>query len=155
MNKDPARLNFAQDSVFHNGDFWPKETDDGEVTYCNLAVQSVLSYLGYTGLAGLTADQMYYEIIKSPDWLIKPIAECQGLANEGVIVLGILPAVKLNQPHGHVNTLTTGLPEFSGHWNLKAPLCMNLGRSGTCFRAKGESWAFETMPEFYALKATL
>jgi hypothetical protein len=150
--KDPIQLNAAQDTVFANKQYWP--TDEG-VTYCNLATQDVLERLGYTALSGMTADQMYAFISTSKDWLIKPMSDAIALSQEGTILVAILPAVKLGQDHGHVNTLTTGSPDFSGKWNCKTPLCMNLGRVGTCFRAKGENWAFQIPPEIYALVATL
>ena len=83
------------------------------------------------------------------------MADAQDLANEGTILVSILPAQKLGQSHGHVNTLTTGQGDYSGKWNCKTPFCMNLGRVGTCFRARGVNWAFQVVPEIYALVATL
>jgi hypothetical protein len=150
--KDPVALNAAQDAVFANKSYWP--TDEG-TTFCNLATQDVLARLGYEVLAGKTADEMYAYISTSPDWLIKPMADSIELVQEGVILVAIFPSVKLGQSHGHVNTLTTGSPDFSGHWNCEVPLCMNLGRSGTCFRQKGENWAFQVIPEIYALVSSL
>ena len=150
--KDPSLLNIAQDLVFDNKAYWPQE--DG-ITFCNLATQDVLSRMGYTELIGMTADQMYDIISKSPVWLIKPLGDAIELVQEGTILVAILPAQKLGQSHGHVNTLTVGSPDFSGKWNCKTPLCMNLGRAGTCFRAKGENWAFQIPPEIYALVETL
>ena len=150
--KDPVQLNAAQDAVFADKAYWP--TDNG-TTYCNLATQDVLNRLGYNALGGMTADIMYQMISASPDWLIKPMADAIDLVQEGVILVAILPAMKLGQSHGHVNTLTPGSPDTSGKWGVKTPLCMNLGRVGTCFRAKGENWAFQIPPEIYALVATL
>ena len=151
--KDPKELSAAQDAVFANLDYQP--TEDG-TTFCNLATQDVLRRLGYDALAGLTADEMYAYVSTSPDWLIKVMADVQGLANEGTIILGILPASKLGESHGHVNTITPAPKmDFSGTWNVATPMCMNLGRIGTCFRSRGENWAFQVIPEFYALKITL
>jgi hypothetical protein len=155
--KNPATLNQAQDEVFANKAYWP--TLDGE-TFCNLATHDVLSRLGYGDLKGLTADQMYAYVSTSKDWLIKPMADAQELANEGTILISILPAVKLGQEHGHINTITTGQGDFSGRWNCKTPFCMNLGKKGTpenpgCFRSKGINWAFQIPPEIYALVSTL
>ena len=109
--KDPIQLNAAQDAVFANPAYQPQS--DGE-TFCNVATQDVLSRLGYSALEGLTADQMYAYISQSADWLIKPMADAIELAQEGTILLAILPAEKLGQDHGHVNTLTTGPHDFSG-----------------------------------------
>lgn len=152
MIKDPVVLNKVQDGVFANKDYWPN--DDG-TTFCNVATQDVLKQLGYNALAGFTADGMYDYISTSDDWLIKPMADAIDLVQEGTVLVAILPAAKLNQSHGHVNTLTPGSADFSGKWDSKTPLCMNLGRDGTCFRAKGENWAFQIQPEIYALKGTL
>lgn len=152
MTKDPVVLNKVQDEVFANKSYWP--TDDG-TTFCNVATQDVLLKLGYAALEGLTADEMYAKIASSDDWLIKPMADAIALVQEGTILVAILPASKLGQSHGHVNTCTPGSPDFSGKWNCKTVLCMNLGRVGTCFRNKGQNWAFQIPPEIYALKATL
>ena len=152
MIKDPIQLNEAQDIVFSDPSYKPLA--DG-VTFCNLATQDVLNRLGYNALSGKTADEMYAFISTSPDWLIKPMQDAIELVQEGTILVAILPAVKLEQSDGHVNTLTPGSADFSGKWNCKTPLCMNLGRIGTCFRAKGENWAFQIQPEIYALVATL
>lgn len=150
--KDPKELSAIQDMVFANKAFWPKA--DGE-TFCNEATQAVLSNLGYFGMQGMMADAMYAFVSTSSDWLIKPMADAQALVNIGTVLLSILPSVKLNQADGHVNTLTPGPGDFSGDWNCKTPLCMNLGRTGTCFRMKGINWAFQIIPEIYALKETL
>jgi hypothetical protein len=149
--KDVEQLNAAQDAVYADKSYWPQA---GE-TFCNVATQDVLRRMGYDALEGLTADEMYASISSSKDWLRKPMADAQSLVNEGTILMGILPAAKLGQLHGHVNTLTTGSEDFSGMWNCKTPLCMNLGRIGTCFRTKGENWAFQMIPEIYALTSTL
>lgn len=157
--KDVQKLNEAQDAVFANPKYQPK----GDTTFCNLATQEVLRRLGYTRFDDLnvggdnpfTADEMYAYIKSSDDWLIKPMADVQSLANEGTVLVAILPAYKLDQVHGHLNTLTTGREDFSGRWNYKTPLCMNLGGIGNCFRARGVNWAFQIPPEIYALVSTL
>lgn len=151
MIKNPDSLREAQDIVFANPAYKPQ----GDQTFCNLATNDVLARLGYSVLQDKTADEMYAFISTSNEWLIKPMSDAISLVHEGTILLAILPAEKLGQSHGHVNTLTPGSPDFSGRWNCKTPLCMNIGRSGTCFRAKGENWAFQTPPEIYALVATL
>lgn len=150
--KNVQKLNEAQDQVFANKSYWPKA--DGE-TFCNVATQDVLVKMGYAALEGLTADQMYAKVSTSSDWLIKPIGDAQGLVNVGTILIAILPSVKLGQEHGHVCSLTSGEQGFSGHWNCKVPLVMNLGRPGTCFRQIGVNYAFVPVPEIYALVSTL
>jgi hypothetical protein len=153
--KNPQTLSDVQDQVFANKMYWPTEDDGQEVTYCNLATNAVLEAMGYAGFQGMTADQMYAWVSTSKDWLIKPMADCQELVNEGVILIAILSSTKLGQTHGHVNTLTPGKSGFSGHWNMADPVCMNLGRVGTCFRSVGLSYAFVPIPEIYALVSTL
>lgn len=149
--KDQKQLTEAQNIVFANQTYWPK----GDETFCNLATQEILMRMGYTALSGMKADAMYNYVQSSKEWLVKPLAEAQVLVNEGVIMMAILPAFKLGQSHGHVNTLTPGTEDFSGHWNVKTPACMNLGRVGTCFRSKGINYAFVPIPEIYALVSTL
>lgn len=149
--KDPRQLSAVQNSVFANQSYWPKHDE----TFCNFATQDVLSQMGYSLMKGMTADEMYAFVWTSKDWLIKPIAGTQDLVNGGTILISILPADKLQQSHGHVNTLTPGIQDFSGHWNMKTPVCMNLGRAGTCFRSKGINYAFVPEPEIYALVSTL
>ncbi len=150
--KDPKILNEVQDSVFANKSYWP--TEDG-VTFCNLATQDVLKQLGYPYLFGMTADEMYKTISTSKEWLIKPMKDAIELVQEGTILVAILPSDKLGQSHGHLNTCTPGSPDFSGKWDMKTVLCMNIGRVGTCFRQKGQNWAFQIQPEIYALVDTL
>lgn len=149
--RDPNKLNLAQDAVYSNRDYWPKSDE----TFCNIATQDVLSRLNYRALDGMTADEMYAYVSTSKEWIIKPMADAQKLANEGVILLGILPAIKLGQSHGHVNTLTPGVMDYSGMWDMRTALCMNLGRMGTCSRNRGENFAFHVIPEIYALVETL
>lgn len=149
--KDPQALNEAQDIVFANPAYKPQ----GDQTFCNFATEDVLHRLGYDGLKGMIADQMCEFVFSSKDWLIKPMADAQALANEGVILIALLSSVRLGQSHGHVVTLTTGQGDFSGKWDCKTPFCMNIGRAGTLFRARGINWAFQIPPDIYALVATL
>ena len=145
--KNKELLSASQDSVWGSGLYLPKETDGGETTYCNLATTAVLRAMGCTELDGLTADDMYACVKASKNWLIKPMADAQFLVNCGSVLIAILPSSRLGQSHGHVCTLTPGQPDYSGHWDKHTPLCMNLGRKGTCFRSRGINWAFVPEPE--------
>lgn len=150
--KDPKELNDAQDIVFANPAYKPQ----GEETFCNIATQDVLHRLGYDPMQGMTADEMCAWVsIPRNGWLIKPMADAQALANEGVILIALLSSQRLGQSHGHVVTLTTGQGDFSGKWNCKTPFCMNIGRAGTLFRSRGVNWAFQIPPDIYALVSTL
>ena len=158
--KNPALLNLVQDKVFANPNRWPMIGNKEEITYCNLAALDVAHGVGCTDLDSpgkepLLADQMYDLMKGSDKFLIKPMADCQDLVNAGTLIFAILPGEKLNQGHGHICTLTPGVMAFSGHWDAKAPMCMNLGRQGTCFRQKGVNWAFVPVPEFFAWKESL
>lgn len=145
------KLNEAQDAVFADKSYSPLD----DKTYCNLATQDVLRRLGYDKLDLMIADHMYAYISSSKEWLRKPMADAILLVQEGTIIVAILPSIALNELHGHVNTLTPGSADFSGRWDSKTPLCMNLGRVGTCFRARGINWAFQIEPEIYALVSSL
>lgn len=158
---DPALLNTVQDEVINrrNADgirvFWPREEDGDEITYCNLAALAVAQGVGchdldsQPGKEPMTADAIYNLFRTSKIFDPKPMAVCQDLVNKGALIFGIAPSWDLHQGHGHICTLTPGIGDYSGRWNMHTPLCMNLGRSGTCFRSKGINWAFQIVPEFY------
>ena len=83
------------------------------------------------------------------------MSKCQTMVNSGVLIFAIAPSWNLHQHSGHICTLTTGVGDYSGNWKMHTPFCMNLGRSGTCFRQRGVNWAFPTVPEFYAWAPSL
>lgn len=156
--KDPGLLNRVQDEVFADKALWPKPGN--ETSYCNLAALRVAHGVGCHDLDSgaadpLTANSLYFLFQRSEKFLVKPMADCQELVNAGALIFAILPGSKLSQGHGHICTLTPGQATFSGHWNAKAPIAMNLGREGTCFRNKGVNFAFVPQPEFYAWKESL
>lgn len=148
-------LNAAQDAVFNDKAFWPKEEDGDEITSCNLATIAVANKVGCReldsepGCESMRADELYHFLISSKVFIPTRLTACQGLANEGNLVLAIVPSWNLHQNEGHVCTLTTGVGDYSGRWSSFTPFCMNLGRTGTCFRRKGVNWAFQVVPEFY------
>ena len=144
--KDPKLLMAAQDKVWSSGLYLPK----GDETWCNIATNAVLSALGCDLMEGFTADGMVDFMRTHQDFLVKPMADCQVLVNEGTILVAGLTGAELKQEHGHVVTLTPGVEDYSGKWDKKTPLCMNLGRAGTCFRAKGLNWAFQIPPGIFA-----
>ncbi len=148
--KNPDRLRAVQDKIWESGAFLPKEGQGEEVTYCNIAVQAVFEAFDYQALGTTTADKMLDLIRTSKDFLIKPMADCQQLVNEGTILVAGLDSGQLKQSHGHVCTLTPGVEDYSGHWNKKTPQCLSIGRKAICFRSKGVNWAFVPEPEFYA-----
>lgn len=149
--KDPVQLNEAQNIVFANKAYWPNAGQ----TFCNEATQDVLNRLGYNALNGMLADIMYKMIAGASDWKLIAMEDAQAIANAGTILVATLPSYKLGQLDGHICTLTPGQAVDSGHWGAMAPMCMNLGRVGTCFRKIGINYAFIPEPEIYALISTL
>lgn len=154
---DVKLLNDAQDRIYDNLDFWPKEDDPDHKTFCNVATIAVAQGVGCraldspVGIEPLTADEIY-RLMLSETLLFAPMVmrQCQDRVNAGALMFAILPSWKLQQSHGHICTLTTGMGDHSGRWNTFTPFCMNLGRAGTCFRKKGVNWAFQTVPEIFA-----
>lgn len=149
-------LDDVQNQVFADKRYWPKDDDPDHRTFCNLATIAVAQGVGCHALdAGegrppLMADEIY-QLFKTMPAAFLPIAmrNCQKLVNAGGLIFGVLPAHKLQESHGHVCTLATGVGDHSGRWNSFTPFCMNLGRAGTCFRRKGVNWAFQMIPEFF------
>lgn len=148
-------LNAAQDQVFANKAYWPKEEDGDEITFCNLATLAVANGVGChgfdppEGMIPLRADEIYHVLSSSKAFIPQRMSMCQALVNEGAFILAILPSWNLHQAEGHICSLTPGVGDFSGRWNSFTPMCMNLGRIGTCFRQKGINWAFQIVPELY------
>jgi hypothetical protein len=155
---DKGLLMQVQDRVFADP-LWQPEVDG--VTHCNQATLAVCQGVGChvfdtpAGSEPLLADQMYQTILKSGQFIQKLMPDAIMLAREGVFIIAVLPSYKLAQNEGHICTLTIGDPVFSGHWNANAPVVMNLGRKGTCFRSNGANYAFVPQPEFWVWKDTL
>lgn len=161
MPPDSKLLDSVQDQVFANKKFWPKDDDPDHTTFCNMATIAVAQGVGChamdspQGKEPLTADEIYQLCLTTPAvFLPVTMRECQDQANAGNFLLAILPSYKLRQGHGHLCSLTTGVGDHSGRWNAFTPLCMNLGRAGTCFRRKGINWAFQIIPDFFAWNPT-
>lgn len=152
---DINELNAAQDHIFGDLSLWPKEFDGDERTYCNIASLRVANAVGChdfdppEGKDPLLADEVYNLFMKSQTFIRQRMEDCQNLVNNGYLVFAILPSWELHQNSGHICSLTPGVGDYSGRWKLFTPFCMNLGRSGTCFRRKGVNWAFQRQPEFY------
>ncbi len=150
-------LNAVQDKVFATQEYWPKEGDPDHHTFCNLATIAVAQGVGCQALDSapgkepLMADEIYQLFMATPA-VFAPLTmrDCQDAVNAGVLVFAALPNWRLQESHGHICTLTTGVGDHSGRWNSFTPFCMNLGRTGTCFRRKGVNWAFQFVPEFFS-----
>jgi hypothetical protein len=151
------KLDEIQDQVFADKRYWPKDDDPDHKTFCNMATIAIAQGVGCHALDSppgkepLMADEIYRLLLSTPA-VFHPVTmrDCQQFVNDGHFVLAILPSFKLRQAHGHLCTLTSGVGDHSGRWDAHTPMCMNLGRAGTCFRRKGVNWAFQTIPEFFA-----
>ena len=97
----------------------------------------------------MTADEIYNLFRTARIFDPVPMAKCQDLVNQGALIFAVSPSWDLHQGHGHICTLTPGIGDYSGRWKGYTPFCMNLGRTGTCFRQRGVNWAFQIVPEFY------
>ncbi len=148
--KNADKLISVQNKVWDSGLFMPRVVNGKEETRCNLAVEAVFDAFGYSAMDTDDADHIMAFLRTSKDFLVKPIADCQALTNEGTLIIAGLDSKQLAQEHGHVVTLTPGKADYSGHWDKPAPQCLSLGRTGICFRMKGVNYAFVPQPEFFA-----
>lgn len=158
--KDPLALIDAILDVYDRLDFKPSPAGD---TYCNLAVHTVCTELGYTALAGMTADQIVAFLTGNSDWSEVPIEKAQDLSNEGSLLIAGLDSKALGQAHGHVVVIRPGKPCFSGKWGA-TPRCLNIGAHNFIARAPngamtnqpvGINEAFISLPKIYVLRSTL
>lgn len=136
----------TQDSIWDSGQYLPSDND----TFCNVSTQAVLHAFGNYSMDGMTADEMMAFLRTSKDWLVKLIGDCQFLVNTGTVIIAGADSTQLKQGHGHVCTLTPGVEDLSGHWGVKAPVCLSIGQRSICARSLGVNFAFVPMPEFYA-----
>lgn len=123
-----------------------KFTSEGEVTYCNLAVDYVARCLGYNGFIALSANQIVEKMRHSPDFSIVTPEVAQKLANDGRLVI----AGAMDDPHGHVAACFPGTALPSKKWNGElAPIVANIG---TIDRQKiwGANFAFGKEPRYWA-----
>ena len=146
--------------AYDNPAFTPKP--DG-TTFCNFAVQSVCTAMGYKDFDGMTADQMVSKMVSDPDWSPVPFDNAQNLANQGSLVVAGLEGAQMGQAHGHVVIIRPGRTCFSGKWQ-NTPRCLNVGAENFLARAKrgplvgmaaGINEAFVEMPKIYVWRASL
>lgn len=122
-----------------------KYTPDGDVTYCNSAVNFICVELGYKGFRGLVANEMVDVMRKSPDFALVTPDDAQKLANDGRLVIA---GIKEDE-HGHVAVCYPGGEVTrSGKWRENAPLIANVGKTNGVFNA---NWGFGLeAPKYYA-----
>lgn len=144
-----------------NPDFQPRTIDGVAKTFCNYFANYVACGMGCTLLSDhidepILADSIYDSMLSdTKNWReINDMYGCPSstgaahLASQGSLVFGILNSKGLNQEHGHINVVVPGECQFSGHWNMLAPLCANVGVQN--FYGEEESYAFRKMPKFIA-----
>lgn len=118
------------------------------ITHCNGYVNEICETFGYKGFNGLLANQIIDLMSSSDQWSEVPIDKCQFIANLGSLVIA---GIK-EEPHGHVCVICPGREKTSGRWG-KVPSVANIGKD--VFVGKGLSWAFSSMPKFWAYRPTL
>lgn len=134
------------------GDFQPVISKDGqiEVTYCNQAMQYILSGFGYDRMNGMNANEMT-GFMGAPEngWIAVGDDVAQAHASNGILVL----AGWINtEGHGHICMILPGILEKSGTAGKAVPKCVNIGRE--VFIGKRLSFAFDysrNAPTLYAL----
>ena len=118
-------------------------------TYCNMAVDDVAKRIGYDGLGGMYANDMYDFMMENDSWftyLPSGYEEYEKLMIRGYLVV----ASQKGKTHGHVVVCTPGLFVKSPKWgNIEVPKCMNIGTSYTL--DKGVNWAFKDPPDYFIL----
>lgn len=126
----------------------PEYRPENGVTHCNGYVNEVCSYIGFKAFEGLLANEMINLMETSDQWTETAMEKCQFLANQGTLVI----AAFKEDPHGHVAVVCPGKEKISGRWGV-VPSIANVGKE--VFIGKGLSWAFSSMPKFYALRSSL
>ena len=118
------------------------------VTHCNSLVQAVSFLWGCDELKGMMIRDMHLYISKSPMWVPRDINSAHLAAECGGLVLALWSDPKPFGDHGCI--VIPGDRQWSESWEMKVPICANVGK--TNFYGKKLSYAFtkEQMPEFYA-----
>lgn len=124
----------------------PNTKENERKTYCNFSVREVCEKMGYTGFAGMMANQIVQKMQKSEKWFAVPVDEAQGYANNGnVVIAGII-----DSPHGHVAVVRPGKEKYSDKWKKAVPMVMNVG--ATNFIDHHIGFAFKTEPQVFVWK---
>lgn len=139
------------------GKIWYPSSAGGKLTtFCNFAVNSILTDMGYTKFnAGVNQPISANAMVKSMsdpsgDWMIISGDVAQHHANSGAIVI----AGQLNVlGHGHVCIVIPGELKDSGNYVKKVPVVMNVGKD--VFIGKPVSFSFQMEPSYFVLKSTV
>ena len=142
-------------SVVNNPDFQPS----GGVTYCNLAVISILNQaVNVHTFDGMLANGICNALAKNSSWITCTATEAQNAANSGGIVIAAATSAMISswsdttEYHGHVAVVCPGKMVLSSHWDGYAPLIANVGATNGIM---GANWAFIHQPLFYLYQEQL
>ena len=103
------------------------------LTHCNQAVQMIASIMGYSGFAGLLADQMVALMASSPDWRIATGSEAAVYALSGGLAVAGMASKRLGEAHGHVTVVYPLGMGHSGSLGRDVPMVANVGKfCGIC-----------------------
>lgn len=144
--KDPNKLTELAQKVFANPSLQPLL--DG-TTFCNVATEIIADALGYQGFKGLMANQMIDLMSTSDEWKYIALETAQAMANAGTWII----AAQRGEVHGHVVTIIPGDDVPAGHWGIRVPVCVNIGKNN--FIDKGINWAFQDIPKLYAWRSSI
>lgn len=136
---------------YGDGEFTP---EDGQ-TDCNRFVNAVAVTLGYKGLEGKRANEIFDFVSESPDWNKIGSENAVWLANKGFLVIA---AWKNPDPEqsGHVAVVRPGEPCTSMKWGYRVPqvpMVANVGPAERCRMDRGANWAFGEEPTYFHLKS--
>lgn len=159
--KDPEFLSKVQDTVWND----PRWRATPGVTHCNQAALAVAQGVGChefdppTGGEPYTADQLFLFFQRdSSNFFEKNLEDVQALVNAGSLVFAILPSWILLEAHGHIVSLTPGIPVHSEGIDKDVPVCLNISTAELSSRCVGINFAFplkRAMPRYFAWKVSL
>lgn len=134
-------------SIKKSCDKWvidPSMEPGNGLTHCNQGVMQICEENGIEDFLGMTANQIYALMFKSPKWQPIPMERASAAACDGIMVIA---AIKGN-PHGHVTVVYPMLSQvYSGKWGEDCPLVCNIGKKN---QICGVNFAFEDIPDFFA-----
>ncbi len=105
----------------------------GGVTHCNQAVQLIAAIMGYSGFAGLLADQIVALMASSPDWRAATGSEAAIYALSGGLAVAGMSSKRLGEAHGHVAAVYPVGMGHSASLGHDVPTVANVGKfCGIC-----------------------
>ena len=142
------------------GEKWAPRAMEGNqlVTYCNEVFNSICKAMDYKKFDYVITEKpddafmanQIFDMMKK-DWQEVSEEQAQRWANEGAVVAAAWK--NLSGDHGHICVVIPGELTFSGQWDKKVPIVMNVGAS--VFIGKPASYAFgkDKYPTFFVLES--